>query len=305
MLAVRLLSALLLTATGGLSQASSTNLRPRNITGLVYHLYAWTGSYYNGTTTIRIQPQDLFPDTECDTFAKEVEVSYESSVLAIIESDPSVPDNNEVTFALKYWDKSLNVVPEDLVYSNGPVNDITNIASVKTDGVRPEVHWRLNTSHLSATSYSFAGYRNESISNPPIRLNYSQCSTPDLAQYNGFLLQPGGYGDVEALNVTSYPTVSGRFDNQSASLEIKGVLDAKIPGSDICGPVTISFLGQLDGNRSDELLSSSGDKPAWNPTLGYSKTVFQSSGAPSPEWRNGVSSWLYVAGALACALWLL
>ncbi len=68
--------------------------------------------YYNGTTTIRIEPQDIFPDTECDTFAKAVEVSYENSVLAIIESDRSVPDNNKVTFALKYWDKSLNVVPE-------------------------------------------------------------------------------------------------------------------------------------------------------------------------------------------------
>lgn len=38
-------------------------------------------------------------------------MSYDDSLLAIVESDRSVPDQNEVTFSLKYWDKSLNIIP--------------------------------------------------------------------------------------------------------------------------------------------------------------------------------------------------
>ncbi|KAL2021583.1 hypothetical protein VTK56DRAFT_6936 [Thermocarpiscus australiensis] len=294
------LLALLFTAFVRSEYHSPTNLRPLNITGLTYYLYRWTGSYYNGTTTIRIEPQDYLDDTDCDVFSRgPVEVSYGNSLLAILESDRSVPDQNEVTFSLKYWDKSLNITPTDNVYSNGPVNDITNIASIDTDYNPSHIHWRLNTSHLSATSYSFAGYSNDSVFAEIIRFNYSQCDSPALAQYAGNLLQPHRYGDT--LNVTSYPSVSGRFDNNSASLEIRGVIDAKIPGSDLGGPVTISFLGQIDRNRSDELLSSSNDTPVWHATLGYSKTLFQ----PSPAWRNELSTWLYVAGALGCVVWLL
>lgn len=87
--------------------------------------------YYNGTTTIRIEPQDFVDDTECDTFSPgPIEVSYENSLLAIVKSNPYDLDKNEVTFSLKYWDKSLNITPLFNTW-DGPINDINHIDSVE------------------------------------------------------------------------------------------------------------------------------------------------------------------------------
>jgi hypothetical protein len=166
--------------------------------------------------------------------------------------------------------------------------------------------WKLNTSHLSATSYSFAGYRNDSTYSQPIRLNYSQCESPALAEYLGTLLEPIPGLSRDDINVTSYPAVSGRFDNSSASLEITGIFEGySAKGKEgstsyIGGPITISFLGRIDGNRSDELLSSSNATPVWHATLGYSKTLFQSAG-----WRNKIGVWVYILGAFGLAVWFL
>ncbi|KAL2193539.1 hypothetical protein P885DRAFT_63957 [Corynascus similis CBS 632.67] len=103
------------------------------------------------------------------------------------------------------------------------------------------------------------------------------------------------------LDVASYPTVSSRFDNRTALLNIKGVYDegyykdARTSKSYIDSPVTISFLGSINQDRSDELLSSSDDVRVWKWTLGYSETLFGQSAA-SP--RNGLSTWLYIAGTI-------
>ncbi|KAL2147922.1 hypothetical protein VTI28DRAFT_3400 [Corynascus sepedonium] len=104
------------------------------------------------------------------------------------------------------------------------------------------------------------------------------------------------------LDVASYPTVSSRFDNRTALLNIKGVYDegyykdARTSKSYIDSPVTISFLGSINQDRSDELLSSSDDVRVWKWTLGYSETLFGQSAA-SP--RNGLSTWLYIAGTIS------
>lgn len=72
----------------------------------------------------------MMDDTECDTFAKgPVEISFENSLLAIVKSNRYVPDQNEVTFSLSFWDKSLNITPARN-NDDGPINDIQTISSV-------------------------------------------------------------------------------------------------------------------------------------------------------------------------------
>ncbi|KAK4250178.1 hypothetical protein C7999DRAFT_29427 [Corynascus novoguineensis] len=134
------------------------------------------------------------------------------------------------------------------------------------------------------------------------------CGSSVIAEHVGILLEPNGPSSAGTLNVASYPTVSGRFDNHTASLEIRGVYDggyykdARTSKSYIGGPVTISFLGSIDQDRSDELLSSSNDARVWNRTLGYCKTLFGQSAA-SP--RIGLSTWLCAAGAISYTAWFM
>lgn len=81
------------------------------------------------------------------------------------------------------------------------------------------------------------------------------------------------------------PTISGRFDNKSASFELTGLYQASLPDEPRwAGPISISFLGSVDSAHSDELLS--GKQPAWNPTLGFSKS---DSGASGDDGSNGAS----------------
>jgi hypothetical protein len=99
-----------------------------------------------------------------------------------------------------------------------------------------------------------------------------------IAEYLGYILEPGENGDTRpnknSLNVTDSPAISATFENGSASLEIRGmyrgnpVLGKQGATSFIGGPVMISFLGTVDGNRSDALIASSNDTPVWNETFG-------------------------------------
>lgn len=85
--------------------------------------------YYNGTTKISIDPQDFIEDSDCDTrWGGPIEVTYENSLLAIVKSNRHIKEQNELTFALKFWDKSLNMTPirDD---ADGPINDIQTIES--------------------------------------------------------------------------------------------------------------------------------------------------------------------------------
>ncbi|KAF2751323.1 hypothetical protein M011DRAFT_483258 [Sporormia fimetaria CBS 119925] len=265
-----------------------SNLRPENITDLTYYFYRWTGAYYNGTTTIRIEPQDFIDDSECDTlFNKAVEIVYENSMLAITKENEYIENANPLAFSLRYWDKTANITPP--WYSpDGPVDGVTDVSSVKflTED-RPigsiEPYWNLTSSHISGSSYSFEGYRNYSINPQVLYFNYSQCRTLSLAEYQGIVLEydpDDENGSLSDLRVLGPPVVQARFDNQSASITITGVFQGSARSDDpeemnyLGGPVTISFLGRIDEERSDGLLPNRNNgTPVWNQTLGYDKGV--------------------------------
>jgi hypothetical protein len=172
-------------------------------------------------------------------------------------------------------------------------------------------YWKLDSTHLFGASYSFSGYRNYSTYLQPLEFNYSQCLSSSNSEYGGYILEPQKRrSSLDSLNVTEYPRVSGRFDNNSASFEITGIFrgnsfsQAGGNTSYLGGPITISFLGTLDGNRSDTLMTSSNDTPVWNETLGYSKTIYGDS-VPNGGRGRVIDMWIYGFSMFCVLLWLL
>ncbi|OBT97911.1 hypothetical protein VE01_04012 [Pseudogymnoascus verrucosus] len=100
------------------------------------------------------------------------------------------------------------------------------------------------------------------------------------------------------------PTISGQFDNKSASFAPTGLYQASLPDERRwAGPISISFLGSVDSARSDELLS--GKQPAWNPALGFPKS---GSGAPGDDGSNGgsqVGTHIYASLAMVWGILML
>jgi hypothetical protein len=90
-------------------------------------------SYYNGTTTIRIEPKEYIDDSNCDTEIGKngpVEIVYEDSILGIVEESGYVEDPNPLAFHWLYWDKNLNITPPS-TSGDGPINEIVAIDSVQ------------------------------------------------------------------------------------------------------------------------------------------------------------------------------
>lgn len=176
----------------------------------------------------------------------------------------------------------------------------------------PTPHWKLNSTHISGSSYGFEGYRNNSIQSQAIKFNYSQCHTASLAEYQGIILEyDEDYenGSSTDLIVSGPPLVTARFDNQSASISIRGVFigSAASEGSEemnyLGGPITVSFLGSVDTIRSDGLLPNPvNGTPLWNETMGY---VFDVNGK---EIRSGalgrehIGGWLVMLSVLAVSI---
>lgn len=100
------------------------------------------------------------------------------------------------------------------------------------------------------------------------------------------------------------PTISGRFDNKSATFALSGLYRATLPDEPRwAGPISISFLGSVDSARSDELLA--GKQPTWNPTLGFSKSISGASGDDEPNGASQVGTQISASIAMAWGVWLL
>ncbi|KAF1966609.1 hypothetical protein BU23DRAFT_603389 [Bimuria novae-zelandiae CBS 107.79] len=288
-----------------------TNLRPDNVTGLIYYLYRWTGSYYNGSTTIRLQPQDNIQSSTC-VGQGPIVVSFNSSLLAVTQTNGYLLQENPtganpLAFNLKLWLEGLNLLPSENM-NDGSTEDIQEISSVqmntkdRPDDPTAAPPWKLVASHDAALTYSFQGYHNPNVSAQALRFNNTQCASLPLALYNGTLL--GNQSSVLSnLSVTTEPRVRGIFSNESASLEIKGIYQGySESGSALGGNVTIVFNGTIDEARSDRLMSNTlGSAPVWESTLGYTKTLM----GETPVVHVGAGNVLGVGwGLRACVLGL-
>lgn len=85
---------------------------------------------------------------------------------------------------------------------------------------QPQRKWQLESTHSLGTSYSFSGQRNY-LQVQNLNFNCSQCLSS--GEFRGSMLNPVARRSGEdPLNVTSFPFVSGQFNNRSASLRISG-----------------------------------------------------------------------------------
>ena len=163
-------------------------------------------------------------------------------------------------------------------------------------------YWQLESTYGSGTSYSLSGPRNYSQTQP-LKSNCSQRMSS--AEFRGSILNPVAHrSGGDPLNVTNFPFVSGQFNNRSASLRVTG----KFVGGDrasgdrdttvhLGGPITISFLGEIDELRSDVLLPNKNGTPLWNRTLGFEKQLY--GNAASSIWAERLAFWACVFAATA------
>lgn len=171
------------------------------------------------------------------------------------------------------------------------------------------VWWKYDTTLVSDLVYAFSGFYNSSKDAGdlgPISFNYSSCHSSEPTLWGGYFLGPDH--DVDGLNGASHPRISGRFDNSSVFLEITGTFkgvgytDDKNDESTLGGAISIRFVGQIDGDRSDDMIPTHNDTPLWNPTLGYSTMLFDNYGYKSVP---AVRTWAYSLGLLGIFAWVL
>ncbi|KFY91328.1 hypothetical protein V500_04714 [Pseudogymnoascus sp. VKM F-4518 (FW-2643)] len=303
------------------SDDAGLNHRPANITGLTYWMYAWTGTYYNGTVSIQMALTDWYNEDDrdkgpyCINFEDQtVEVSYKA-VLAVTKSDntTSYGDKNPMMVVLRAWPDDLDVAAGNAkdIYNFGASDELAiNFNSIDPPyhsypiGISTQKYWDFNATHISDSSYSFTGKRNNgTTSHDNFKFDYRSCNNPSDSTYSGIVLEPGDgeakFGKMHEIA----PTISGRFDNKSASFALMGLYQASLPDEPRwAGPISISFLGSVDSARSDELLAA--NQPAWNPTLGFSKSDSGASGDDEPNGVSQVGTHIYASLAMVWGAWL-
>lgn len=178
----------------------------------------------------------------------------------------------------------------------------------------PTPDWNLTSTHVPITLYSFSGYRNGSLNDESFLLhfNYSQCTSTSLAEYGASVIDPPFKSTTSNLEITEFTKVSGQFDNNSASFQIRGIARAgankNIVGeaTQLAGPITITFMGTLDGDRSDNLLPNTNGTPIWESTLGYNKSMYgEEIGEKNAGGRAALDIRVYALCLFGALLWLL
>lgn len=185
--------------------------------------------------------------------------------------------------------------------------------------------WNSDSSSFNSPSYSVSGILDHdptkyTYQNPSIGLNFTHSTCESLLQsrYFGNTLLPGNDSEkyFPSLNVRA-PKLSARFDNETASLHIEAFYSAHgVPDEKdlhqyettgtvdewkepmIAGPVRISFLGKVDGNRSDLLVGQGNSTPAWEATLGFEKGLLDEEGVAGRVVRAMVYWYWVVVGCV-------
>ncbi|KAK4216502.1 hypothetical protein QBC37DRAFT_455200 [Rhypophila decipiens] len=264
-------------------------LRPENVTDLAYWLYGWVGSYYNGTTTFHFSPLRSDDKTEdddeprgdvCEAFANKTASFSFDSLVSINRPDPEHEGSNPVMFSLKSW----------LPGADLPTGPMYNPSYNPSSGGTWEL--TLDESRKQANSmdtrFSFSGKPRR---RPPsyldifiagLQLNMSTCDNPFQDTWWGasFLTLNDTQRDGSRPGLVD-PTFRVIFDNSSASFLYEGYYQANTdPGNDVLdngdprtyrlfGKVRVEFLGTIDAARSDILVGTRDEKPAWVPVIGF------------------------------------
>ncbi|KAH8646027.1 hypothetical protein BGZ61DRAFT_524867 [Ilyonectria robusta] len=289
----------------------SSNLRPTNVSDLTYWLYAWVGSYYNGTTTFKFTP--LYEDYENDVCTRfrgqNITFGYDS-LLAITETNPDADTENPVRVFLRAWRPTFNLTPPyhwsgTSMQSGLEWQFYTDELNDEPKDGRDTVYWNLSMAESFSQPYYISGSTNDAAGNVGnMQYNMSSCNvTADTWWGISFWDHVNGIGLDE--KVTD-PQIILKFHNESASFTYQGWFSMNTdPGNDMLyngdpernilqGLVTVDFLGSIDVERSDVL--NNGEKPSWTRSVGfgnYSLNLgYNSSNDSSPDGpsSNGSSS---------------
>jgi hypothetical protein len=142
--------------------------------------------------------------------------------------------------------------------------------------------WDFSLSNSSSTGFKVSGQLSDKdIQSQDLKFNLSStCGDESGARsrdedeylFEGGLVTPDWYEWLweDWANSVSWPTLKAEFDNTTASVEVEGLFRIHTTKTALVGRLRISFRGDVDEQRSDELLTG-GERPEWNATLGFSE----------------------------------
>ncbi|KAJ5807900.1 hypothetical protein N7474_009169 [Penicillium riverlandense] len=252
------------------------NLRPDNITGLDYSYYSHTGSYYNGTLTLTFSPEYnpnklLFDGTTCAEYENSTFKITMNAVAGFQRVAPEAPSPDPFFLDIYGWDQAYNLTNE---YDTANYSEFQEIhLSSSYSQVYNETWWFYHLTEADSEGYKFSGRMSTYFLRLfDFKFNVSGiCDTPSEDQqfFSGnYITEEQNEENHYFTHPISAARISGSFNQRNAWVETAGHFAANNRVTQLIGGLTILFEGQLDEERSDELLLGR-KKPEWNATLGF------------------------------------
>ncbi|PYH81651.1 hypothetical protein BO82DRAFT_432313 [Aspergillus uvarum CBS 121591] len=275
----------LTTAADDASYNVSLPFRPNNVT-LLHDPYYWVGSYYNGTTELKLMPYTGLAandSTQCPLLANTTTTVQYDTILALTE--PSILNNSSdpVNAFLMLWDTGFDL--STITSFGWPLYDLPSLqwTFASSEPTYPGLldgtdlfEWTLSTtqsppyrlSSTITTYYNGAG---------GLQANMTNCTSAEIVPW---LIDLGPWApDNNFVYESEWPamTVSLDFDGETANYTIQGYFDSyriypngtsRSGGETTHGQFTLRFAGVLDAYHSD-ILANDTATPIWLRTVGF------------------------------------
>ncbi|SPO03732.1 uncharacterized protein DNG_06415 [Cephalotrichum gorgonifer] len=291
---------------------ATENRRPLNVTGLNLDAYKYTGSYYNGTLTYKLDLKDRNYDADhmdgpiCGDFINKTITVEHDALVGVLKKSPSARGKNPVEVEMWGWDKGFDFVPTGTKnYSEFQQFHVYTGATGLEDDV---TKYALNVSLVRDFSYDLYGKHAIDYDNlMPTELNFNftdQCKGDSVVPLRDidYYLFAGGLITPTPQDLDFYsrwaddipqPTIEVYFSETDCRITIRGLFSVRAKDTELVGEITISFEGAADKLRSDQLLLGL-EIPEWNNTLGFSvdSVLEGDDDSGSARWLSGWSTLL-------------
>ncbi|KAJ5378126.1 uncharacterized protein N7496_005535 [Penicillium cataractarum] len=324
--ALGLASATLAAAANDASYDPSLNFRPDNVT--FSNLYHWVGSYYNGSTTIQIEPfggvaakeEGTLDTTWCPNLKGNTYNTKFDTILGLTERAKYNAGSNPLNVVLTLWDPGFNF---SVLNASKEITDLPwdwalfsalPLDSYNGSFTEPDL-FNLTLAETSKAPYNvsstFTEYGSDSTfdSTYPIVFNMTSCNGTQATDWSAYMIS-NYYWPTTGSNI-SYPdpTFDIVFDDKTAKLTLDAYIQAvqgcedRPQNQDFCeadtlieAKMTITFEGTIDSYHSDELKTDS-SKPTWLKTVGFNNSTKtdgnSTTGSGSSNKKNGSSGRQY------------
>ncbi|KAJ5119340.1 hypothetical protein N7448_010009 [Penicillium atrosanguineum] len=288
----------------------SLTFRPTNVTE--NGLYHWTGSYYNGTTTLEFIPFGGLSSDDTDDEVWQscpklrgttIDTVYETR-LAITESDEYNLGNNPINTYLTTWEPNFNFsslpateTMADMplkwgLLSSNPMYYFDNLLYVKDN-------FNYTLAETKSAPYNLSSTLSKYYGDGLLNFNMTSCDGKSDVAWDGALINKSWWANVGNNHSYPDPVLNLQFDGNTANLTIEGYFDAtpKPTGNNTFntvdiearGKVKITFLGTIDSYHSDVLVNDT-SKPTWKRTVGFNNNTLNVGYNGSSTSTNGAPS---------------